>query len=197
MKSEDLIKQQTSLDNNATVEILIQQRSSLHHDRFNRPFADYVNGFTNDQGDLWYGLEPLHKLTSANKTQYQLVLSAKREDNGKWMVVVLDNFYVDSGVGYNLRFGSIVAKLNTVIDDSELIFHKDKPFSARDRDQDSWRGGNCAFAYKGGWWFGGCGFVCLNCDQAPRTSANLWGQWTVAHGKVRLTETKMSIRIKM
>ena len=172
--------------------MLIQRRTSVDNDRFNRPFADFVNGFSTTQGDFWFGLELLHKLTSAAKTRYQLVLGAKRRDNGRWMEVVLDNFYVDSGDGYHLRFGSIVAKRNTGISDWNVNYFRDKLFSARDRDQDTYSGYDCASSRKGGWWFGYCSLICLNCDQRT-TSVKMWYE----SGNVPLTETKMSIRIKM
>ena len=108
------------------------------------------------------------------------------------MEVVLDNFYVDDGVGYRLQFGQIVGKSNTVISDSQLNYFKDRAFSAHDRDQDTWKSTNCASANKGGWWFRSCNHICLNCDQKNYRFGGMWGK----RGKVPLTETKMSIRIK-
>jgi len=172
-------------------EILIQRRTSVDNDRFNRPFADFVNGFSNNQGDYWFGLEALHKLTSAAKTRFQLVLAGKRRDNGQWLEVVLDNFYVNSGNGYHLRFGNIVAKRNTVIPDSEVNYFKNRAFTTNDRDQDSCGVGNCASRYKGGWWWYNSHYIGLNHDQRVYT------MYRYHQNQVRLTETKMSIKIKM
>jgi len=169
-------------------ELVIQRRSSVDNERFNRVFSDYVSGFSNSQGDYWFGLEPLHKLTSAAKSRYQLVLSGKRTDNEKWMELVLDNFYVDSGNDYQLRFGSIVAKQNSVITESNLSHNRNQAFSAYDSTSNV-----CALSKKGGWWFGSptnCFWFCLNCDQR---SYEVWYETA----KVPLSETKMSIRVKM
>ena len=60
-----------------------------------------------------------------------------------------------------------------------------KTFSTKDRDNDLWKGGNCAKKRQAGWWFGGaeCSTSCLN---GPRTkgqkSSGLPGiQWDSGH----------------
>ena len=65
------------------------------------------------------GLERVHRFTTAySASTYQLVLSAKRESDGKWMQVVYATFYVDSYSSYRFYIGNVAEKPDTSISDS-------------------------------------------------------------------------------
>ena len=154
-------------------------------------------GFKTNRGDFWMGLERVYKFTRAYSTStYQLVMSAKRESDGKWMQIVYDGFYLHNQHPlYNWYLsGSIVEKHETSMSDSHARYDNNCYFGTYDQSQHGSTYSNYASSARGGWWW--CRspanmYICLNCDQRQ---THLWkenGQ------KIRLTETQMSIRVKM
>ena len=119
-------------------------------------------------------------------------MEMKRANDGKWMKVVYENFYVDAPPQYRMRVGNVVERYETTIPDNPNAKYINQPFRTKDRDQAN--RGDCPLRYKGGWWFGWCFYFCLNCDQRVHLIWYHGPKW--ANG-VRLSETKMSIRIKM
>ena len=145
------------------------------------------------RGDFWLGLDKVHRITTSAKTtrKYQLVMEMKRANDGKWMKVVYENFYVDAPPHYHMRVGNVVERYETTIPDDPNANYINQRFGAKDT-YTGW--GDCPVKYKGGWWFNGCFFFCLNCDQRVHL---LWFDGPKWANGVRLSETKMSIRIKM
>ena len=74
-----------------------------------------------------------------------------------------------------------------------LSYHRGHAFSTKDRDNDS-NGGNCAMAYKGGWWYNSChnsnlNGLYLNGKSDPKGMD--WSSWKGKHYSVKRSEMKI------
>ncbi|XP_028817991.1 angiopoietin-related protein 4-like [Denticeps clupeoides] len=122
---------------------------------FNRPWADYQNGFGSLTGEFWLGLDKLHALAGQGDHIMQLEFS-------DWMGE-------SRSVRYRFRLDGAERNyaLHLQPDGSEalqsgLATGTGLPFSTADRDHDQKPAVNCAQRLTGGWWFGGCGQSNLN-----------------------------------
>jgi len=111
-------------------------------------------------GELWLGLESLHKLTS--ERNYKLRINLKDFDN-KVYTVVYDTFKVGPGDEYKLAINRFNSALSTLGDSFTVTVptdpkgnHNGMKFTTKDRDQDIFERGNCAQVYGGGWWYNNC-----------------------------------------
>lgn len=109
-----------------------------------------MSGFGNFSGEFFQGLENLHLLTK-NKP-YTLRVDAKGS-TGKWYYGVYEDFSLSDELDeYRISLGNMTA--GNYLDGFQNS--RGKQFSTRDRDNDDWRGGNCAEHYGGGWWSSTC-----------------------------------------
>lgn len=133
---------------------------------FFRPWADYVKGFGDVDGEYWLGLEFIHKITQ-RRTQ-KLLVEMEDFEGGKTTAQYM-HFSVGSDCdGYKLSVSEFV---NGGAGDS-LSYYNGMKFSTFDWDRDIWSG-NCAKTYMGGFWY-------RNCHQSNPNGVYLWGNG--AHG---------------
>lgn len=151
----------------APTEMLIQKRvRGGPKENFARTFAEYEEGFSS-HGEVWLGLAELHKVTS-NGSWGLLVKLTDWNDKIYW--AYYDRFQVGRGPGYRLDISGFNPREARLEDQLKLgdgltytssnhITHG-MSFSARDRDQDPWRG-SCSVEHSGsgGWWYNQCGVV--------------------------------------
>ena len=170
-----------------TMEVLVQKRSNLDSTNFDKDWNSYENGFTVGTS-FWLGLKSMLEISQVYKGKCQLVFESKRKDNGNWEKLVLDGFYLDADGKYTLRYGDIVEGPKGM-DKHFGTYFRNRPFTTKDRDNDSHKTENCAAYYKGGWWAGSCHRFCVNCNQY---------HWRSGSGSawVAITETRIWIRIK-
>ena len=89
----------------------------------------------------------------------------------------------------------VIFVLGTVLD--SLSYHRDRPWSTRDQDNDERGNGSCAILHKGAWWYGGCHQSNLNglYHDRPHSSEGAGVQWTIWKGyHYSLKRAEMKIR---
>ena len=77
-----------------------------------------------------------------------------------------------------------------------LSSHENQAFTTKDRDNDVYDGGNCATAYKGGWWYGACHSSNLNGlylggPHESYADGVIWRPWKGYHYSLKHVEMKM------
>ena len=93
---------------------------------------------------------------------------------------------------YRLKIGAFHANGN--IKDS-LISHKGHAFSTKDRDNDSNTSGNCAYTWKGGWWYYNCHSSNLNGKNLGQGKSDYTSMcWSTFGSCDSLKSIKMAIR---
>jgi len=153
---------------------------------FDKNFDDYRAGFES-RGELWLGLEALHKLTS--ERNYKLQINLTDFDN-KVYTAVYDMFKVGPGDEYKLAinwFNSALSSLGDSFTPSTNTAGNlnGMKFSTRDRDQDKYSL-NCAQLYGGGWWHNACSLVRLTGQHTDtKTTIDQWKQISYFYGGAR------------
>ena len=109
------------------------------------------------------GLEKIHKMTNSAAHKLRMEFLMK---NGSWYSVEYDTFRVESEASnYKIHVtgysGDVydVMNVGTIADHG---FHNGMNFTTYDRDNDHWRGANCASSFGGGWWHNHCRSFDLN-----------------------------------
>jgi len=109
---------------------------------FQRGWEDYKRGFGNLAGEVWFGLDKIHRLT---KTRSRLRVDLE-DTKGKTAYAEYEFFGVgDEGSKYKMSLG---AYSGTASD--SLSYHRGMAFSTIDRDNDGFPNYDCAAYYKGG-----------------------------------------------
>ncbi|XP_058120484.1 fibrinogen-like protein A [Anopheles ziemanni] len=118
-------------------------------EKFYRNWTDYRNGFGNLNGEFWFGLEHLHKMTTARKHE----LMVEMEDYyGNYGYAHYDEFVIDSEAeGYRLKVGNHDGTAG-----DSLKIHNGMKFSTPDVDNDGLSHWACAPDFYGAWWYNNC-----------------------------------------
>ena len=161
---------------------VIQKRSNGQLS-FNRNWDEYKGGFSTwdalsdncNVDEYWIGLQNIFQLSQKDK---HLVIELERH-HGADKATVEYSFFSITGARDNYRLLSTgpVQDYNNVGDafrgadfasqgygelDITDTNHMSMQFSTPDRDNDSYKGGNCAQQDSSGWWFNRCSAVNLN-----------------------------------
>ena len=122
---------------------------------FYRPWADYLKGFGDLNGEFWLGLHNIHRLTLAANTTLRVDLS---DFEGEKRYANYSTFRVlDSSRKYTLIVGGYSGDAG----DTMASQNKTK-FTTFDEDNDHYPHGNCAVLYTGAWWYNRCHYSNLN-----------------------------------
>ncbi|XP_038061066.1 microfibril-associated glycoprotein 4-like [Patiria miniata] len=165
--------------------IVFQRRQDGSVD-FYRNWIEYQSGFGDLSGEFWLGNDKLVTLTS-DDSQGTWELRVDLEDwEGNTAWAKYSDFQISPGE-YNLNIGQYDA--SSTAGDSLGYFdrfvgtHRGRPFTTRDRDNDSWET-NCAQNWKGAWWFDQCFLSHLNGPYFPygRVQENMGVQWETWKG---------------
>ncbi|GFN93094.1 tenascin-r [Plakobranchus ocellatus] len=142
--------------------IIIQRRTTGNVD-FYRDWATYKKGFGSLDDDFWLGNDNIHTIT--NSGTYELRVDLKYQ--GKSAFAHYSKFSIDDeDNNYTLRLGDYDGTAG-----DSLGYHRGRPFSTLDRDNDAFGRGNCAVRYSGAWWNGAC------------HQSNLNGKWMASNDK--------------
>ncbi len=121
---------------------------------FDRPWAEYENGFGNLTGEFWYGLKNIHCLTSSEPMEVEVEVS---KADGTKLLFSYGEFRVD---GPETSYTLHVSDQQHEGFDYLGYYHNGMKFTTNDRKNDNY-GTNCAVAVKGGWWFNACYNIAL------------------------------------
>ena len=135
---------------------IVFQRRKDGTENFFRNWADYKAGFGNQNGNFWLGLDKLHMLAAPGKNPI-LRVDLKRIGDSKTYHAVYRTFSIGNEASF---FKLTVGDYSGTAGDS-LSYHTLRPFSTHNKDKDAYNG-NCAYNYKGAWWYGSCYTSSLN-----------------------------------
>lgn len=143
---------------------------------FNKTWADYQNGFTDEKNnDKWMGLDNIHQLTS-NRT-WSLVVELTDWDDVTYMAKYATIVVGDEESKYKLTIGAFDASTST-LGDSLTAYANGAKFSTSEVDNDTYESGNCLTRSRGGggWWTKVCGTSNLNGEygQSKRYRGIYW-----------------------
>lgn len=117
---------------------------------FYRTWDEYKEGFGNQHGEFFIGLENLHEMTSEAPHELLIVLE---DFERKVRYAKYDKFLVG---GEDDKYA--IQELGDYSGDAgdSMSYHKTRKFSTKDQDNDNNPTANCAKDYKGAWWFDNC-----------------------------------------
>ena len=138
--------------------IVLQQRVDGRVS-FYRSWEEFKVGFGSPDGNFWFGLEKVHKMT--NSAPYKLRIEFMLQ-NGSWYSAEYDTFRVESeSQYYRIHVGGYSGDQCDVMN----LDHNGMNFTTYDRDNDKDGSGNCAVNGNqggGGWWYRYCALFNLN-----------------------------------
>ncbi|XP_028514603.1 ficolin-1-like [Exaiptasia diaphana] len=121
---------------------------------FYRGWHDYKQGFGNENGEYWLGLDRIHAMTSKGNFRLRIDLE---DFEGNARYAEYDSFSVsDEADKYRLSIGKYSGTARDC-----LTSHNKMAFSTNDRDNDVYSK-SCAVMYKGAWWYSSCHSSNLN-----------------------------------
>ncbi|XP_043843216.1 ficolin-1-like [Dromiciops gliroides] len=125
---------------------IVFQRRADGSVNFFRDWAAYKRGFGSQLGEFWMGNDNLHHLTTQRNNELRIDLQDFDQNH---FFAKYASFQIQGETeNYKLILGNFV---DGNAGDS-MTYHNQKPFSTKDRDNDS----NCAKNFKGAWWYGNC-----------------------------------------
>lgn len=129
--------------------IVIQARQDGSVD-FYRNWTEYKQGFGNESGEFFIGLDRIHNLT--NDRQHELlVILTDFEGTPKYAHY---NHFSIGNENERYRLQELGKYSGTA--GNHMKFHLKKFFTTKDRDNDDADEGNCAHWFKGAWWYYNC-----------------------------------------
>ena len=180
--------------------LVFQRRAGGRRD-FYKNWNQYARGFGVLDRDFWYGLEAIHMLTTAMKTELRVDLQFA---NGTALFAHYHTFHVASAKD-NYRLTVTDYDNRSTIDDAlsgGVTPHNGHQFTTYDRDNDALYVGNCAVHYQetgiggGGWWYSDCGNTLLNANYFHEPN-NHGVIWTHNNEGERFTFVEMKMRPKI
>jgi ficolin len=155
---------------------------------FYRPWANYLKGFGDLNGEFWLGLHSIHRLTLAANTTLRVDLADF--EGGKRYANYSTFRVLDSSRKYTLIIGGYSGNAT-----NGMARQNGMNFTTFDEDNDGGQG-NCAIAYKGAWWYNHCHDSNLNGrylsghHTSPADGVN-WHYWKGYHYSLKITEMKL------
>ncbi|XP_038821651.1 tenascin-like [Salvelinus namaycush] len=151
---------------------------------FFRNWKNYTGGFGDINGEFWFGLANLHKMTTAG--QYELRVDLR--DNGESAYAQYDKFTIaEPRSRYKIHIGGFSGTAG-----DSMTYHQGRPFSTYDNDNDI-AVTNCALSYKGAFWYKNCHRVNLMGrygDNSHSKGIN-WFHWKGHEHSIQFAEMKI------
>lgn len=171
--------------------IVLQRRLDGSVD-FYQDWAHYQSGFGDLSGEFWLGNEQMVSLTSDDSYGSWDLRVDLTDFDGSTAFAKYGDFRL-LGAKYTLSLG--VYDSSSTAGDA-LNYHRNRPFSTKDNDNDSFGGGSCAQHRDGGWWFGYCLNSHLNGEfyldgSFRHNDGIIWHQWHDSWNPVKTSSMKM------
>ncbi|XP_077972533.1 fibrinogen-like protein A isoform X1 [Styela clava] len=166
---------------------VIQRRMDGSVD-FYRGWEEYKKGFGNPDGELWLGLDKLHRMTS--RKNYSLRIDLLNWE-GERRYAAYSTFRIgDKDSNYRLTVSGYSGNAK-----DGMNRHNNLPFTTHDRDNDQSRS-NCAVRYHGAWWYGSCYAANLNgkyykSSSGPTGNGVSWQHWDGDDYSLKFVEMKI------
>ncbi|XP_043202029.1 techylectin-5A-like [Amphibalanus amphitrite] len=170
---------------------VVQRRADiLPRQEFYLGWQAYREGFGELDGEFWWGLESLWRMTGSRDSRYQLRITMEDFD-GERRHVVYGTFRVSSEAdGYRLAVGNYSGDAGDA-----LKRHNGYRFSTKDRDNDVHSAGSCATRHRGAWWYEAC--YDSNLNGQPLVGHNTgqggisWNKWRTWDYSLKAAEMKI------
>ena len=159
---------------------------------FYRPWADYLKGFGDLNGEFWLGLHNIHRLTLAANTTLRVDLS---DFEGEKRYANYSTFRVlDSSRKYTLIIGGYSGDAG-----DSMARQNGMNFTTYDEDNDLGQNEHCAVRYKGAWWYEHCHDSNLNGRYLSGHHTSYadginWRFWRGYHYSLKTTEMKLRLK---
>ena len=140
---------------------LVVQRRKDGSVSFDRGWVEYEEGFGDLNGEFWYGLKPLHCLTSQGHWELRIDLT---HSNGTKTYLHYKQFAVGSASD---KYPLQISQFSGMYPVYPFIGYSinGMKFTTKDSDNDRWSG-NCALTGDGNngnaWWYNQCSWIHLN-----------------------------------
>jgi len=171
--------------------IVFQRRQDGSVD-FYRGWEEYKKGFGSPSSEFWWGLERLHETTHNKPRELRIDLE---DFSGNKAYAHYTSFSIASESD---KYAITVSGYSGTAGDSLDGYHNGRPFTTKDRDNNSWSNVNCAVKYIGAWWFRNCLYSHLNGKYRPAGElSHLYGEgpvWLGFNNYRALKFTEMKIR---
>lgn len=158
---------------------LVVQRRQDGSVSFNRGWVEYEKGFGNLNGEFWYGLQPLHCLTSQGQWELRIDLT---HSNGTKIYLHYKKFAIGSSSD---KYPLQISQYSGIYPVDPFSTHalNGMKFTTKDSDNDLHHSINCAVSEKlknvknsNGWWHRSCSYITLNIA---------YGQQEMVHDKIK------------
>ena len=156
--------------------LVIQRRQDGSVD-FNRGWVEYEEGFGSLTGEFWYGLRPLHCLTTQGQWKLRMDFTFL---NGTKSYLSYNNFAVGPA---NSQYQLSISGFTGITTANSFMKHplNGMKFTTKDRDNDEGTK-NCALNGKhdnnaGGWWYKYCSYLHPNHQYGNIHSIHLDNKW--------------------
>jgi ficolin len=156
---------------------------------FYRPWANYLKGFGDLNGEFWLGLHSIHRLTLAANTTLRVDLADF--EGGKRYANYSTFRVLDSSRKYTLIIGGYSGDAG-----DSMAWQNGMNFTTFDEDNDRHSSINCAITFKGAWWYNHCHHSNLNGRYLSghyTSSADgvSWWHWRNHQYSLKTTELKL------
>ena len=167
---------------------LVVQRRKDGSVSFNRGWIEYEEGFGDLNGEFWYGLQPLHCLTSQEQWELRIDLT---HSNGTKTYLHYKKFAVGSASD---KYPLQISQFSGIYPVDPFSSHplNGMKFTTKDSDNDLHSSVNCAVKGDGGngngWWYKQCSLIYLNQKYSlkPRIYDNYsWQNYHFTEMKIR------------
>ena len=159
---------------------LVVQRRQDGSVSFNRGWKEYEKGFGNLNGEFWYGLQPLHCLTSQGQWELRIDLT---HSNGTKTYLHYKKFAIGSASD---KYPLQISQFSGIYPVDPFSTHSlsGMKFTTKDSDNDLHRGINCAIREplknvknSNGWWHRSCSYITLNIEYHQHEMVHDKVQW--------------------
>ena len=144
---------------------LVVQRIKDGSVSFDRGWIEYEEGFGDLNGEFWYGLKPLHCLTSQGQWEMRIDLT---HTNGTKTYLHYKTFAIGSASdNYPLQ----ISQYNGIypVDPFSTYSINGMKFTTKDRDNDQWSENCATYGNKrNGWWYKRCSYIRLNSQRSEK-----------------------------